>query len=200
MFVNRISHVCLSCCQSALADKTDIAHLRNSDRVTGQIKEMLLGELRVDTKDTGYVTIKWNCVASIDCDKQIQFETTDGTRYLGPVTATAERDSLSVGTGTGTVGLGHSNVIYFEPVSFIEHFWDRLDNRLRRGFSYSEGSDLMRWNIAAGLDYKTAKSVADLSFESFVTNDSDGNDSRRTGLTASCVRLHKNLTFLIWNR
>ena len=66
------------------ADKTDIVVLINGDRITGEIKEMTYGQLKVKTEDIGTLYIEWEKIASITTNQELQVEMADGRRFFGP--------------------------------------------------------------------------------------------------------------------
>ena len=70
---------------SASAQKTDLIYLHNGDRVTGEIKEMVQGRMRISTDAFDQIYVKWEDVERIESDRQIQVETASGRRFLGPI-------------------------------------------------------------------------------------------------------------------
>ena len=61
-------------------DKTDLIYLTNGDRITGEIKALERGRLRVGTDSMGDISIEWDDVEHVESNYQFQFERTDGTR------------------------------------------------------------------------------------------------------------------------
>ena len=171
----------------ALADKTDVIYLQNGDRITGEIKELVLGEVRVETDDIGDISIKWNKIKSIDSDKAIQFELIDGRRFFGGI-SNVQDGSLTVQSPANEYDLDMSSIIHLQPINRDQGIWERMDKHLRIGFSYTQASDVLRWNIATGLKFRALRYQTHLSFESFVTNIGQGADSRRANLTGSYYR------------
>ena len=178
----------------AHADKTDIIYLHNGDRITGEIKELLLGEVRVETDTIGDIRVNWTKIKSIESNKSIRFEMVDGTRYFGPISESVEA-SLVVEAVAGQQILDLNRIVHLQPINRDQGLWERLDKHLRLGFSYTRASDILRWNIATGLKYKALKYQTNFSLESFVTNTRGGADSRRANLTGSYYRHRGNRNF-----
>ena len=176
------------------ADKTDIIYLKNGDRITGEIKELLFGEVRVETDTIGDIQVNWSKIRGIQSDKSIRVETVDGMRYFGSISKVDE-DSLIVDGASGPQVLDLKSIIHIQPIKQDQGFWEGLDKNLRVGFSFTRASDIMRWNVAAGLRHKALRYQTDLTFESFVTNNGGGADSRRANLTASYYRFRGNRNF-----
>lgn len=66
---------------------------------------------------------------------------------------------------------------------------------LRIGSSYTQASDVMRWNVGAGLSHKTLTHRASVRTDSLVTNNGNGDDSRRANLTGNFQRYLRNRYF-----
>ena len=45
-----------------------VIYLKNGDRITGEIKELSYGELRLSTNEMGSIEIKWEGIARIESD------------------------------------------------------------------------------------------------------------------------------------
>jgi hypothetical protein len=75
--------LCLTSTDALATRKTDIVYLKNGDKITGEFKELVQGELKLSTAEMGSVYIKWNGIARIESDKYIEMELLDGTRVFG---------------------------------------------------------------------------------------------------------------------
>ena len=179
---------------SAIAQMTDIVHLKNGDRMTGAISEMNLGEMRFETRSMGFVNIKWEDVAEIETNKSIQFETSMGARFFGTPSHT-EDGELAVRTRYGETVLGLEEVVHFQRIKADRSVWEAMDKDLRAGFSFTRSSDVMRWNIGAGLVHKSEKFRASLSLDTMVTNNGQSGDSRRANITAGFQRYSRDRYF-----
>ena len=153
-FLARFARLCILLAvllsQNVLAQMTDIIHFENGDRMTGAISEMNLGEMRFESRSMGFVNIKWEDVAGIETNKTIQFETSLGTRHFGTVSQT-ENGDLAIRTRNGEKILGMDEVVYFQRIKADRSVWEAMDKDLRLGFSFSRGSEVLRWNVGAGL-------------------------------------------------
>ena len=54
-------------------DKTDVISMSNGDRVTGEIKQLEHGKLRLSTDSLGELSIEWNDIERLDSDFEFQF-------------------------------------------------------------------------------------------------------------------------------
>jgi len=186
--------------QATLAEdeRTDVIYMKNGDRVTGEIKEMLQGQLRLDTVSMGIILIKWPDIDHIDSNKYIQTELLDGTRVFGQLPASGETGVMTVrGASGATERVRHEMIARLEPIKMKPSFWEKLDNRLSVGGTYSKASDVLQWSIAASTEYRTRKHKTALSFDSMITSNSGASKMTRRGdLTADYVRYRPNRFFL----
>jgi hypothetical protein len=59
-------------------EKSDVVWLVNGDRITGEIKRLEHGVLRLGTDSLGTVNIEWDDIKTIESDHEFQFERTAG--------------------------------------------------------------------------------------------------------------------------
>jgi hypothetical protein len=78
----------------ALADKTDVVHLRNGDRVTCEIKKLERGQLKVSTDSMGTIYIEWKDVVGVTSKELYVIEMQDGSRVQGTLAETDTEGQL----------------------------------------------------------------------------------------------------------
>lgn len=159
------------------ADKTDLVHLRNGDRVTGEIEELTRGQVRLSTNSFGTIFVKWEDVERIDTNKFLQVELVDGGRYFGPAIPADTAETLALEVSGSFVSLDLDRIVYLHPIKRNERFQGNLDSSLAIGFSFTSASDVLRWNVNASTKYRTAKFLASASYDSLITNSKSGADS-----------------------
>ncbi len=181
---------------AAQAGKTDVIVMVNGDRVTGKILDLRQGQLRVDTVSMGTVTIKWPDVDRLESTKVIQAETANGRRYLGQVPHSSNRRTLTIESSTGRHELLHNDVVRLDTINANQSFFENLNNMLSIGFTYTQASDVLQWNIAASSEYRTPKFLARLEFDSMITdNRASRNLTRRGDISANYYRFRPNRFF-----
>jgi hypothetical protein len=178
----------------ALAQKTDVVYLTNGDRITGKVSEMNRGEMKFETDTMGYVYIRWEHVAGMETDKTVQFETTSGAKFFGSV-GRADNGDIVVSSGDSVQRVAPEQVVHFSRIKADQTVWQAMDKDLRVGFSYTQASEIMRWSIGGGLNYKALTYRASLTANSLVTNNREGQDTRRADITGSFHRYLKNRFF-----
>ena len=182
----------------AVADKTDIIYMDNGDRITGEILELRRGRLRVDSVSMGVVTVRWVDIDHIESNKVIQAEDSRGNRYLGRVPKSPEPGTLTILSDSGTETIQRREVVRLDTINANQTFWQNLDNTLNVGFTYTQASEVLQWNVAASTEYRTPKYLAELSFDSMITNNNKNetkNLTRRGDFTARYFRFRPNRFF-----
>jgi hypothetical protein len=176
--------------------KTDIIYLKNGDRVTGDIKELTQGQLRLSTDSFDTIFIKWIDISHINSNKWLQVELTDGTRFFGQMPEPEKAgDEWSLKTSRGKIDVNPSQVVRVEPISIEESFWSRLDGSVSIGFNYTQASDVAQFNLNTEATYRTRKYLNNLSFDANLTRKSEGNDTQRADLTATHLRFMEDRWF-----
>lgn len=181
--------------ERAHAQKTDIIYLHNGDRVTGEIKELVHGQVRISTDPFGIIHLKWQEVERIETTKRLQIETARGKRYFGPMAPGETADMLALNVSGQTVEIALPDVTHMQPIKQNERFQGNFDAKVAVGFSYTSASDIMRWNINASTRYRTEKYIASAKYDSLITNNSSGSDSLNRDLGVNYNRLLRDRWF-----
>jgi len=168
--------------------KTDVVYLKNGDRITGEFKELVQGELKLSTAEMGSIYIKWNGIARIESDKYIEMELLDGTRVFGqiPRDMNTSEEILSIKTlKKDPFEVAMDQVVRAEQIRVKDSFWDRLDGHVKLGLNYTQASDVLTWNFDGDARFRTQNHLTSLSFDSNLTRKGDGTDTSRHNLTGS---------------
>ena len=193
-FVFRVVTVVLvlAVLNSAYAQKTDVVVLKNGDRVTAEIKELIRGEMRLSTDAFGMIYVKWEDVERIETDKRLQVEVIEGTRYFGPLDEPGETGEMAIQDSGQRATLAYDQIVYVKPIKSTQGFAGYFDSSLAVGFSYTQASDVMQWNVNASTKYRTERYLIQAGYDSLITNNGTGTDSSRRDLTASYYQYLKN--------
>lgn len=148
----------------AFAEKTDIVVLRNGDRVTGSIKELKLGQLRLSTDAMGMVMIDWDTVETIISDKTIQVQLVSGKRVMGTLEQTMESEGLQVRSGNIENSIPTSQIVGMESVAKSDSLWKRLDGSISFGMDYAKSTRIAQSYMSAGAILREEKYTIDADF------------------------------------
>ncbi len=73
-------------------EKIDVVVMQNGDRLTGEIKELERGRLKLDTDYMGTVEIEWEQVARLTSPQDFEIEDQIGGTYFGSLAGSPEAD------------------------------------------------------------------------------------------------------------
>lgn len=193
--VLRVLFVCLLgllAAPFALAKQTDIVHLKNGDRVTGEIKDLVRGQMRLKTDAFGTIYVRWQDVERLTTDKRLQVELVNGQRFFGPALAEDLPDKLSLQIESKVETFDIDQIVFVQPIKGNDQRVGNLNNSLSVGFTYTKASDVTQWHINASTEYRTRKYLLSASYDSLITNNGGGADSGRRNLGGSYYRFREN--------
>lgn len=140
---------------AAARAKSDVIHLVNGDRITGEIVELAYGELKVKTDSLGTVEIEWPDVVRIDSPHTFSVETNANVRYFGHIGAAPEPGHILVTAHAGQVVLGVADVA---RVGQIEAgFIDRLNGSISLGFNQTKSSETSTLTFGFDTEYRSER-------------------------------------------
>ena len=169
-------------------DKVDVVWFNDGDRVTGEIKQLEHGVLRVDTHSLGEVFIQWEDISKIESDYQFQFERTDGTRLTGSIESTSDQHEIVLVGEQQTLIFGHEKVVRISQIE--DAFWDRLKGSVTFGYSFTKASSVAQGNLGIRATHRTEKRSFSLDASMIITDDQNDDTTQRSsvGLTATRFR------------
>lgn len=194
-----LSLLLLGSTNDANAQKTDIVQLKNGDRITVEVKELVRGQMRLKTDAFGTIYVKWEDVDHIETEKRLQVELSDGRRYFGSAKPSELSGKLALDVRGEVVTLTRNEIVSIQPIKGSGSLRGSLDNSLAAGFSYTQANSVMRWNVAASSKYRTEKYLVSASFDSIVTNNGSGKDSKRRDIGGQYSRYLRDRWFWFAN-
>lgn len=155
--------------------KTDIITLKNGDHITGEIKELFSGILKLGTDSMGTVSIEWEDVIAVESAYRYEVRASDGSRFYGTV-AMDMASILTVRHYGGTRELAPLDIVELRPVA--KEFKDRIDIYLATTAAYNKASDITTWEFNTTIGYEDEKSRNQLTGRS--TNTNTGGDLKQS--------------------
>jgi hypothetical protein len=121
---------------AAFGANTDVIMMRNGDRVTGEVKQLSRGQLKLKTDDAGTIYIDWDKIVAIKTALNYEVVTSNGSRFVGVLT-TDVAGELRVSAEDGTVTrLPSLDVVSFWPIK--AGFLERIDGSFDLGGTYTK--------------------------------------------------------------
>ncbi len=150
----------------AQAAKTDVIHLRNGDRTTGEIKKLERGRLQLSTDSMGTVYIEWDDILRITSPANFVIELVDGRRSVGALTESEADGQMVVRYRNRERVLAMQDVVWIDPLKLDGKVTNRWDG------SFSLGLDIAKTNNNRGLtgsfDARRRAEESQLSFSGSV--------------------------------
>src|SRR5215510_9802589 len=139
----------------AARQKTDVIVLANGDRITGEIKSLNAGVLRVDLDYVdGAISVQWLKVRRITSNQLFIVQAQDGSLYTGTLASAAlEPDKIEVAdpTNTKTV-IEHYRVVRMEETA--ESFFRRWSGDINWGIVFSKGNSATQYTLGSEIEYR----------------------------------------------
>jgi hypothetical protein len=177
------------------ADKVDVIHFRNGDRLTCEIKNLDRSVLTISTDPLGSASVHWGEVADLLSPRQFDVQLASGEHFLGSLAAAAPGQMVLqlVGGGTGTVPL--AEVIRLTPIG--SSFWNRINGSVDAGFSFAQADLETHWTLNGAATYRSPRYELDANVNSQVTTREDDSSISRNSVGFSGNRSFGNHWYTI---
>jgi putative salt-induced outer membrane protein YdiY len=151
----------------------DVVELKNGDRLTGEIKGLQSGELRIKSDYMAEaVRLDWAKVERLESKSMFMIWLVDGklvTDVIRLLPANSnEVPNFVIGNADQPIRVYQLDVIRIAPAD--RRFWKRLEGSVDFGFSFTSGNDQYQTQLAATTTYRTG----DHSFTASVDSDFSG--------------------------
>jgi putative salt-induced outer membrane protein YdiY len=174
---------------------TDRIFLHNGDIVTGNMKELDRGKLRVKTRTMDTVYINWVDIDRIESDKHLRIEGTDGRFNYGTISAVGEGDNLTIDQAGEDIEIPLLAVATIQPIRANESFWRKIEGDVKTGIDYTKASDILLINLSSNLRYREEKYEIALNASWNETARAEDQSSSRMDLTTTYTRFLENRWF-----
>lgn len=198
LFVGCIVGLSLSERVNALDEEdsyTDIIYLTNGDRITGNIKELDRGKLRLKTRTMDTIYINWVNVQSIESDKYQRIAKTDGSFVYGRLQQSERLGELAVVEDGEVVEVPVKKIAALRALRVNESFLNRLEGDIRAGVDYKKATDILSVNVASNIRLREQAYEIGFGFDWNETQRTNGNDASRAQLFGDYTRLKDNRWF-----
>lgn len=148
--------------------KTDVITLYNGDRLTGEIKQLYGGLVKLKTDSMGTVQIEWQDMASVKSAYRYEVRTSSDGRFYGTLQPAKRPGLLRV--------IGEEHIDELEWLEVVElravddSLQDRLDIYLSAGYSYTKASSVTQTTLNTDVIYENESSITALKGRTIVTD------------------------------
>ena len=160
----------------------DIVVLRNGDRLTGEIKGLQAGELRIKSDYMAEaVRLDWAKVERLESKSMFMIWLVDGklvTDVIRLLPANSnEVPNFVIGNADQTIRVYQLDVIRIAPAD--KRFWKRLEGSIDFGFSFTSGNDQYQTQLTATTTYRTGDHSFTTSVDSAFSGQTEGTSLTR---------------------
>jgi hypothetical protein len=156
--------------------KSDVVVLKNGDRMTGEIKELLRGKLELSTNSLDTAYVEWADIARVSSYFRYRIELTYGAFYLGTLQAPKRDGFLLIDEGGEPVEIAMDRVVWITQIG--EGLENRLSGYINTGFSYTKASDVTQFTFGGNLHYDAEDYALDLQVDLITTDESSSSTER----------------------
>ena len=175
----------------------DKVYLKNGDRVTGSIKELDRGKLRIKTTTMDTIYLNWLDVESIESNTYLRIANADGSFRYGRIHKSDLTHNVSILDAGQINEVPVIEITSMKPIRLDESFWNRIEGDVSSGIDYKKASDILLVNVASNLRLREEDHEFGFSFNWNETQRTENNNSSRANLDGDYTRYLANRWF--WN-
>jgi putative salt-induced outer membrane protein YdiY len=177
---------CLFVLTAFAKNSDDVVVLKNGDRLTGEIKGLQRGELRIKADYMAEaVRLDWTKVETIESKSAFLILLGDG-KLVTDVMRLSPRDGSDgadfiIGSSQQSIRVQQLDVIRITPAD--KQFWKSLEGSIDFGFSFTSGNDQYQTQLAATATYRTGDHSYTASIDSAFSGQTEGTSLTRNQFT-----------------
>ena len=164
----------------------DVVVLKNGDRLTGEIKGLQRGELKIKADYMAEaVRLDWARIEQIQSKSTFIVYLVDGKLFTNVVRLLpSNSDTVAnfvIGAPEASLRVHQSDVIRIVPAA--PDFFERLEGSIDFGFSFTSGNDQYQTNLTATTTYRAGKHSFTASIDSAFSGQPEGKSTTRKQFT-----------------
>ena len=164
----------------------DVVILKNGDRLTGEIKGLQRGELRIKADYMAEaVRLDWARIEQIESKSTFIISLVDGKLFTSGIRLMSSNSNhganFIIGPSDSAVRVHQLDVIRIVPAE--PGFWKRLEGSIDFGFSFTSGNDQYQTGLTATTTYRTGDHSFTASIDSAFSGQPEGDSTARRQFT-----------------
>jgi len=175
------------------AVRTDIVILNNDDRITGDIKSLERGMLKLKTDAADNILIQWEDIKRLISTTSFEVESTTGRRYFGSFPANSGTRKLHIVGVLDSLVIDFDKIVYIVPIE--DTFWSRIDGSVDLGLSYTQANLLIKWSFAGEIRYRAPSFYSRLLVNSSISEQENVSRTSRQDMELRNTRFFRHKTF-----
>ncbi len=156
--------------------KTDRVLISNGDVLTGEIKDLIRGELKFKTEATDTIGIDQELILRLISSRRFEVEISGGFRYYGSLADPGADGILRVVAEDASHDINISELVTMAPIEAT--FWKRIDGNISLGYNMAHSSGVSQFTLGLNASYSQERYESKLSLSSAITDQESGKTSR----------------------
>jgi hypothetical protein len=174
------------CTSTTFAIHDDVVVLKNGDRLTGEIKSLQRGELRVKADYMAEaVRLDWTRIERLESKSTFIISLVDGKLFTNVMRLlpanSVEIANFVIGSSEKAFRVPQLDVIRIVPAE--PGFWRRLEGSVDFGFSFTSGNDQYQTQLTATTTYRTGNHSFTTSIDTAFSGQPEGDSTTRKQFT-----------------
>src|SRR3954471_8728556 len=172
-------------------EKTDVIVMKNGDRITGEVKRLENGILKVDLDYVdGTLSISWLKVDRMESKALFLVQLDNGDMFSGKVITSQGPIPLSIEIqpeDQQSFTVEESTIVRMTQTS--ESLLHRFSANVTLGATYSKGNNATQYNVGSAVDYTETRWGGDLNYSSNLASNTGATTTTRNQLDVAVYRL-----------
>ena len=167
-------------------NKDDVVILKNGDRLTGEIKGLQRGELRIKADYMAEaVRLDWARIERLESKSTFIISLVDGKLFTNVMrllpSNSNEVSNFVIGSAAGELRVPQLDVVRILPAE--PGFWRRLEGAIDFGLSFTSGNDQYQTSLTATTTYRTGNNSFTAGIDSSFSGQPEGDSTTRKQFT-----------------
>jgi hypothetical protein len=164
----------------------DVVVLKNGDRLTGEIKGLQRGELKIKADYMAEaVRLDWTRIERLESKSTFIIALVDGKLFTSVVRLLPSNSdqvpNFIIGTSPDGLRVPQLDVVRIVPAD--PRFWQRLEGSIDFGLSFTSGNDQYQTNLTATTTYRTGDHSFTASIDTAFSGQPEGDSTTRKQFT-----------------
>lgn len=177
----------LLACPSLAWAATDVIMLKNGDRITGEVKLVDQGRLRLSTDAAGLIDIQLEEIAQITAQETFAVEDMLGQIYVGALRPDGEGRVAVVASDGSVSVVDIASVVRLQTLGAT--FWRRINSTIDLGASYTKSSGVGQASLSATVNYRRPSFEMSSRLDSSITVQSKTPQTSRNQLQLNYTKI-----------
>ncbi len=177
-------------------DKTDVVLMKNGDSITGEIKKLEKGRLKLSTDYMSSVYIEWKDIRKLTSQYLFEVEVQSGQKYFGAMRPpSGNEDQIEILGVGGPAALDHLDIVEITPLE--DNFWDKLDGYVDVGLTFNRANRVKEFSLGTEIRQRTRKRELLVDYSSRFSGQQDVESKERNVLGVSFKKFLSNRWFAV---